>query len=193
MNRLTRIIPFFLFLQKYYSKFLGKPASCCHSYYSRALYVIYMNYCIRFLYEEKSIVSTSQSLIAFEGFLSCFFLSEETKPQWHHLLIWYIWRVNFLSKNLCKKSMNHVRTMNIYIHTSWNLNFMQSRSEIFQLFASKLVDYSRNRESLNIRKKSKSATFSFENNDLYMFQHSSKAHCDSNDWTIWTQKVPKEA
>ena len=47
-------------------------------------------------------------------------------------------------------------------------------------FASKSVNVSRRSESLNIRKKSKSATFSFENNDLSMFKHSSKAHCDSN-------------
>ena len=54
---------------------------------------------------------------------------------------------------------------------------------LFGPFASKLVNYSRRSESLNIRKKSKSATFSFEN------KHSSKAHCDWNYWPIWTLKV----
>ena len=44
-------------------------------------------------------------------------------------------------------------------------------------FASKLINYSMRSESLNICKKSKSATFSFENNDLSMFKLSSKAHC----------------
>ena len=35
--------------------------------------------------------------------------------------------------------------------------------------------------------------FSFEDNDLLMFKHYSKAECGSNDWKIWTQKLPKEA
>ena len=48
-------------------------------------------------------------------------------------------------------------------------------------------------ESLNIRKNPEIGDISFENNDLSMFKHSSKAHCDSNNRPIWTQKVPKEA
>ena len=38
-----------------------------------------------------------------------------------------------------------------------------------------------------------SEAFSFENSDLTIFNHFSKAHCDSNNWPIWTQKMPKEA
>ena len=60
-------------------------------------------------------------------------------------------------------------------------------------FASKLVNYSRHSETLNFRKNSKLRTFSFENRDLTVFQHFSKAHCASNKWPIWMQKVPKEA
>ena len=44
-------------------------------------------------------------------------------------------------------------------------------------FASKFVNYSRRSESLNIRKKSKSVTFSSKNNDLSMFKYSLRAHC----------------
>ena len=29
--------------------------------------------------------------------------------------------------------------------------------------------------------------------DILMFKHFSKAHCDTKNWPIWTQKVPKEA
>ena len=67
------------------------------------------------------------------------------------------------------------------IHASFNT----SKVQIGQSFEAS--------ESFNIRKDSKSATFSFENDDLSMFKcWSSKAHCASNDWLIWTQKVPKE-
>ena len=45
--------------------------------------------------------------------------------------------------------------------------------------------------SLNNRKNSKSSTFSFENGDLSTFKHSSKAHCASNNWPLWTQKYQK--
>ena len=57
-------------------------------------------------------------------------------------------------------------------------------------FASKSVNYSRRSESLNI----------VEIGDIFLrkqrfnnVQVSSKAHCDSNNWPIWTQKIPKEA
>ena len=43
-------------------------------------------------------------------------------------------------------------------------------------FASKLVNYSRPIESLNIRNILKSATFSFEKDDFSIFKHSSKTH-----------------
>ena len=48
-------------------------------------------------------------------------------------------------------------------------------------FASKLVNYSRRSEPLNICKNSKSATFSIENDDLLIFKDSLKAHCVSNN------------
>ena len=56
----------------------------------------------------------------------------------------------------------------------WNNISMNFVAYIFMLFlapfASKLADYSRCSESLNICKKSKPATFSFENNDLSILQ-----------------------
>ena len=39
----------------------------------------------------------------------------------------------------------------------------------------------------------KSTTFSFDDKDLLIFKHISKAHCASNNWPIWAQKVQKEA
>ena len=35
--------------------------------------------------------------------------------------------------------------------------------------------------------------FSLDSSDLSIFKHTSKTHCDSNNWSIWAQKVPKEA
>ena len=48
-------------------------------------------------------------------------------------------------------------------------------------FESKLVNYSKCSVSLNNDKNSKSAIFSFENGEFLMFEHSSKAHCVSDD------------
>ena len=74
-------------------------------------------------------------------------------------------------------------------------NLYKLVAHIFMLllapFTSKLANYSR--PTLNFRKNSKSTTFSFENSDLSIFQLFSKTHCASNNWPIWTQKVPKEA
>ena len=60
-------------------------------------------------------------------------------------------------------------------------------------FASKMVNYSKHSETLNFRKNLKLTTFSFENSDLTVFKHFSKSHCASNNWPMWTKKVPKEA
>ena len=59
---------------------------------------------------------------------------------------------------------------------------------LLALFTSKLVNYSRHSETLNLWKNSKSTTFYFENSHFIILTHSA-----SNNWQIWTQKVPKEA
>ena len=59
-------------------------------------------------------------------------------------------------------------------------------------FASKLVNQRRRSASLNIRKNSKSATFSFENGYSSTFKYFSKIHCASNNWSIRTQKYQKK-
>ena len=59
-------------------------------------------------------------------------------------------------------------------------------------FESKLVNQSRRSETF-FRKNSKSTSFSFENSDFTVLIYFSKTHCTSNNWPIWTQKVPKEA
>ena len=38
----------------------------------------------------------------------------------------------------------------------------------------------------------KSTIFSFDESDLSILKHTSKAHCALNSWPIWTQKVPKK-
>ena len=60
-------------------------------------------------------------------------------------------------------------------------------------FTSISVNYWRHNETLNFREKLNSTTFSFENAHLTIFKHFSKINCASNNWSIWTQKVPKEA
>ena len=63
-------------------------------------------------------------------------------------------------------------------------------------FESKLVNFFRQRECLNIRENSKTVIFSFGNGDLSIHNYSSKndSVCSaSNDRSILTQKVPKEA
>ena len=68
----------------------------------------------------------------------------------------------------------------LYVYTNWTFCV-----QIGQLFESS--------ESLNFRRNSKSATFSFKNDDLSMLDDSSKPHCTSKYWPIWMQKVTKEA
>ena len=60
-------------------------------------------------------------------------------------------------------------------------------------FECKLVHYSSHSESLKLRGKSSSATFSFEKDEIANFLESLKTHRESNIWGIGTQKVPKVA
>ena len=60
-------------------------------------------------------------------------------------------------------------------------------------FVSKLVNYSRHSESLKYVWKRSNHCFLWKVESISNSSESLKSPCASNNWSIWTQKVPKEA
>ena len=101
----------------------------------------------------------------------------------------------YLTPYVCTELMFESRPF-MYNKTFLKKILQKLAAHIFTLlmapFTSKLVNYSRDSETLNFRKNSKSTSFSFENSSFTVFIHFSKTHCTVPQ-IIWMQKVAKEA
>ena len=109
---------------------------------------------------------------------------------WTRSNVGYGWVYCYLRGTETRKNKNlsypiHVRVMRWYL-TAQQIIFETTSSHFFWYRL-------RPNWSINVRKNSKSATFSFENGYLSNFKYTSITVCASKNWSIWTQKVPKKA